>query len=110
MRLIASSAVSNDKQLHRPGIFGLSHLVPPMAKALYGESYRVLVNAYVLPTGIVSRIEYTIRCHISRIGTAEIVDVYFLCFSRGVPWRSTVRTIAQQILLLDVDRHYWHAC
>jgi hypothetical protein len=101
---VAAAAVGSDQPFLGLRIHGHPHLEPPGPDGRHRERWRVMVHADADPANIRVQGINPIGDGLAPRGVDEIVDTYLWRLAVGVPLASGVLEVADQLLLLRVDR------
>jgi len=85
----------------------LAHRPPPAADRVDGEAGGIVIGADANPADIVVDVVDAVRYGAAQLGIDEVVHVDRLGPALATPFPAVVLEIADQFLLLGVDRHHW---
>ena len=101
---VTAAAVGGDQQLLGLRIHRCPHLEPPGPDRRHREGGRVMVHADAHPADVGVQVIDPIRNGLAQCGVDKIVDADLGRLALGVPLLPSVFEVADQLLLLRVDR------
>jgi len=103
-RTVAAAAISGDQQAAGIGIALAPHQLPPASDGVDRESRGVVVDAHAHPAGVAGDIVDPIGNRPTQFGDDKIVHANVLGRTLRPPFASGVLEVADEFLLLGVDR------
>src|SRR5207342_3213174 len=103
-RAIAAAAIGGD---HKPGglwIARAPHRLPPTANGIDREAGGIVIDAQAYPAGIVGDVVDAVGRRSAKLGDQEVVHPHRLGLTHGAVLTPAILEIADQLLLLGVDR------
>ena len=103
-RSIAAAAIGRDGEMLGIGIAGRAHQLPPAADRIDCEAGGVVVDADADPAGVLADVVDPVRHGAALAADEEVVDPHFLRLALRTPFAAGVLEVADQFLLLGIDR------
>src|ERR1700736_5313014 len=103
-RSIAAAPVGGDGKMLGIGITGRTHQLPPATDGVDGKARRVVIDANADPTGVLADVVNAIGHSPALIAEKEVGPPPFLGLADWPPFAAGVLEVADQFLLLGIDR------
>ena len=103
---VAASGVGGDEQGRRVRVGSPTHPLPPLANRRDGEGGRIVVAPHAHPRLVSGHIVDAVRDGLPTGIRREIVDEHRFRLARWLPFPPSVLELANQFLLLRVDRNH----
>ena len=101
---VAAAAVGGDDQVVGGVVARFAHLLPPVADRVDGKGGRVVIDTDAHPPAIGADIVNPVRNRLAQFRDQEIVGPHRFGLAPGPPCPARILEIANQFLLLGVDR------
>jgi hypothetical protein len=103
-RAVAATAISGDQQPRRARIAGGAEFIPPAPDALDGEGRSVVVDAEIDPSGVGGNVVNSVGYGLAEFGDDEVMHPDRLGLTLGPQLLSAILEVADEFLLLGIDR------
>ncbi len=85
-RAIAASPIRAEQEAFGLRILPLTHMLPPLPDAFHGESCRLMINAHIDPTSVVSQIVDPVGRSSTKALDGKVIHPHLLGFAFGTPF------------------------
>jgi hypothetical protein len=103
---VGSSSVCGDEEVGSVGVAGSSHAFPPPGDRDHRERWGVVIVAHVDPALVGADVVHPIGDGLAHPGVGEVVGSDPGRLTLGLPLDTTVGVVADQLLLLAVNRDH----
>ncbi len=108
-RTIAAAAIGGDQQAFGVRVTLAAHEAPPASDGVRREGSRIVVDADAYPTGVVGDVVDAVGHGPAEFGDDEVMHPHFVGRTLWPPFASGIPEVADEFLLLRVDRNRWLA-
>ncbi len=108
-RAIAAAAIGGDQQPGGGGVALAAETAPPTSDALDREGRGIVVDPDINPARVRRDVIDPVGRYLAQFGDLEVVHPHPLGLALGAQFPTAVPEIANQFLLLGVDREGWLA-